>query len=135
MKNKEKFEKEIFEIACSGGCIAVDKKTGNLTNCKFSLCHYCLFDTSDNCAMSRKYWCESEYVEQKQKIDWSKVPIDTPIWVRDCEEEEWVPRYFAKFEDGYVYAFNNGATSWSSDVDCSLNWRYAKLAEMEEYND
>lgn len=133
MKNKEKFHDEIFEIVCSGGSLAVDKETKKPVSCRKIICENCLFFRKGNCQNNRKYWCESEYKESQ--IDWSKVPIDTPIWVRDCEEEEWLPRYFAKFEDGYVYAFYNGATSWSSETGTSTKWEYAKLAEMEEYND
>lgn len=49
------------------------------------------------------------------EIDWSKVAVDTPILVRSSEENEWWwKRYFAKYENGLVYAFNNGMTSWTA---------------------
>lgn len=33
MKNKEKYTKEIMEIACSGDSIAVVKKSGRIVSC------------------------------------------------------------------------------------------------------
>lgn len=46
---------------------------------------------------NRKEWLNSEYVEPE--VDWSKVPIDTPILVRVSEDEEWDKRYFAGFNE------------------------------------
>lgn len=71
----------------------------------------------------------SEYKEPE--IDWSKVKVDTPILVREYESYKWTKRYFAKFEDGKVYAWQVGATSWTADS--KLNpWKYAKLVESED---
>ena len=39
--------------------------------------------------------------------------VDDPVWVRDSKEEEWIPRYFAKYENDTFYAWVNGATSFS----------------------
>ena len=74
-------------------------------------------------------WLLEDYEEPK--TDWSKVEVDTPILVRDLEGEEWLRRYFAKYENGRVYAWGCGGTSWSGD-DCATGWNYAKLAESEE---
>ena len=43
MKNKEKYAKEIVEIACSGRSIAFDEKIGRVTVCKKTSCCDCLF--------------------------------------------------------------------------------------------
>ena len=59
------------------------------------------------------------------------MPVDTPILVRDSKKTRWVKRYFAKYENGDVYAWNSGKTSWSSDGNTSF-WHMAKLAESEE---
>ena len=37
--------------------------------------------------------------EEEPEIDWYKVAVDTPILVRDSEDEEWQRRYFAKYEN------------------------------------
>ena len=64
-------------------------------------------------------------------VDWSKVPVDTPILVRDLKAQDWGKRYFAFFKDGKVYAWTGGATSWSADNDEDvMSWDYAKLAEV-----
>jgi len=38
-------------------------------------------------------------------VDWSKVEVDTPIFVRNSIEEVWKCRYFAMYENGEVYAW------------------------------
>ena len=44
-------------------------------------------------------------------------------------------RYFAKYENNKVYAWDNGATSWSAKS--ITDWQYAKLIEnnIEENQD
>ena len=65
-------------------------------------------------------------------IDWSKVPVDTPILVRDCNGYNWERRYFAKVENDKIYAWDGGATSWSvgNGERCFTSWRHAKLSEV-----
>lgn len=64
-------------------------------------------------------------------VDWSKVPVDTPILVRDFETSKWEKRYFAFFENGRVNAWCGGTTSWSNEnITRTISWRYAKLAEV-----
>ena len=53
--------------------------------------------------------------------------IDTPILVRDYEDDDWDRRYFKCWDDGSCVCFNNGGTSWSSVG--SAFWRYWKLPE------
>ena len=127
MKNKEKYAKEILEIACNGDCIAFNKTTNKVVPCNRLSCSDCFFDEI-GCRKAVKKWGESEYIEPP--VDWSKVPVDTPILVRDSEDEEWRNRYFAKYRYGGVFSFSNGATSWSAEnnEDC-VWWKYAKLAE------
>ena len=73
-------------------------------------------------------WLLEDYEEPE--TDWSKVEVDTPILVRTDEATSWLRRYFAKYEDGKVYAWNGGGTSWTA---CGVSkWKYAKLAESEE---
>lgn len=55
----------------------------------------------------KEYWELKSHVEEMleidTKIDWSKVPIDTPIWVRGTENAKWRNRYFAGIKDGYEF--------------------------------
>ena len=62
-------------------------------------------------------------------VDWSKVEVDTPIFVRNRIEDMWKCRYFAKYEDGKVYTWCGGRTSWSNLIAYEpVNWEYAELA-------
>lgn len=65
-------------------------------------------------------------------VDWSKVEVDTPILVKDFKHYNWEKRYFAKVQNGTIYAWDGGATSWSvsNDKTCFTSWRHAKLAEV-----
>lgn len=61
------------------------------------------------------------------EIDWTKVPVDTPIMVRDSEGEAWKRRHFAKYKDGNILAWGDGGTSFS--VNYTKPWNMAKLAK------
>lgn len=132
MTNREKYAKQILDIACGGHTIGVDKKAGKPIDCHFVRCRECRFDDCFRpCDELRAWWCNSEYVEPP--IDWSKVPVDTPILVRDSENEEWKHRYFSVFRNGAVYAWKSGRTSWSAYIHEDFEvWEYAKLAEESE---
>lgn len=61
-------------------------------------------------------------------VDWSEVPVDTPILVKNRYEDCWHKRYFAKYENGVVFAFSCGSTQWSNDGDTLVSYDEAKLA-------
>ena len=84
------------------------------------------------CSVLRALWLLEDYEEPE--VDWSKVEVDTPILVRDSENTEWERRYFAKYKNGIVYAWNSGCTSWTTHrmTACMTPWIYAKLAEDEK---
>ena len=63
-------------------------------------------------------------------VDWSKVEVDTPIYVRDYEDEEWRPRHFAKYVDNALYSWRGRTTSFTSEGE-TTKWNYAKLADKE----
>lgn len=64
-------------------------------------------------------------------VDWSKVEVDTPIFVKDYKCDAWKKRYFAFYKDETVYAWANGATTWSAENDRNIiPWAHAKLAEV-----
>lgn len=64
MKNKEKYEKEIMNIACSGDSIAVMKKSGRVVSCNGTKCSLCLFCDCDCSKEKIREWAESEYIEK-----------------------------------------------------------------------
>ena len=92
----------------------------------------CTNTSCDQCKMLQMLWLLEEYEEPE--VDWSKVEVDTPILVRRSDNEEWNKRYFAGYgNDGDIYAWSNGCTSWTAyDNSDVTEWEYAKLAESEE---
>lgn len=64
MKNKEKYAKEIVEVACGGDNIAVTKEGERVVRCSGTACSECLFSCR-NCTKEIKEWAESEYIEKQ----------------------------------------------------------------------
>lgn len=128
MLNREKYAKEIVDVALKDETFAL--MGGKICACSdVQGCTSCAFYDRDDCIVSKQEWANSEYIEPP--VDWSKVAVDTKIFVKDSESGEWLPRYFAKYKDGFVYTFRDGKTSWSSQGN-TLYWNYAKLAESED---
>ena len=124
MTNFEKWKDTILAITGNNDSVAVED--GVPCYCDDLDCKKC--DFRGGCEKHRYEWLYAEYVETT--VDWSKVPIDTKILVRDSEREPWVKRYFAGVnKKGQVLAFYDGATSWSGNS--KILWNYAKLAEDE----
>ena len=131
MTNKEKYGNKIIELAIDEGVLAL--KNGEPAPCAKIKCEDCDYGKSDSCGGSEykfREWLNSEYVEPP--VDWNKVAVDTPILVRDSEKESWRKRHFAKYENGIVYAWENGLTSWSAHRSNVVGFGMAKLAESEE---
>lgn len=62
-------------------------------------------------------------------VDWENVPVDTKIIVSHSTGSPDYCRYFAEYKDGKVYAWDYGATSWSSDTKSKNWWEHAKLVK------
>lgn len=82
------------------------------------------------------FWLDEEYEEPpKPEVDWSKVPVDTLVRVRDREDREWILRYFKGINDGNAMcrysAWEAGATSKTAEGDYTL-WKYCELVEDED---
>lgn len=86
MTNKEKYGNEIIELAVNTGMFCI--KNGEPVLCEETERKDCDFHESDSCKGSTynfREWLNSEYVEPP--VDWTKVPVNTPILVRNSEEE------------------------------------------------
>ena len=125
MKNYEKYADEIKRYNGNRFCNDFIKtKIIKVDDCPGTDCN--------KCALLQFLWLMEEYKEPEEpEVDWSKVEVDTPILVRDFEGSDWFRRHFAKYENGTVYAWDGGDTSWSGG-DVMTDWKYAKLAEGEE---
>jgi hypothetical protein len=131
MLNIEKYKEMLIdmEIIDVNKLAVVNDKPVNCTD--LYVCDECDFGEKKNCSPYLEEWLFSEYEEPE--VDWSKVKVDTPILVKDILKSEWIKRYFAKYENGRVYAWKEGKTSWSAVNEHNVNsWKYAKLAESEE---
>lgn len=122
MKNKEKFTKEIIEIAATGSSIAMCN--GVLRECRGLPCSQCEFyDGGALCDSKCKAWAESEYVEPKYEIDWASVPVDTPVIIKGIKSSR---RYFSRIlPDGRISIFSHGRTSWSAQ-EMAPEFSYSK---------
>lgn len=120
MNNFEVYKDEISDVKFA----VVD---GKPTDCRSTLCADCLLHGLRPCDAVRWEWLKEEYVEPG--VDWDTVEVDTPMLV-SCNGTDWERRYFSRYENDAVYAWQRGATSWSACGDDDVvSWKYAKLAE------
>lgn len=107
MKNKEKFAKEIVELATKSQTLAVNQESKVIV-CSQSNCKKCIFYTgAGRCCDKRKDWAESEYVEPKVFTEEEKA------FIRACDNIEYV----ARNADGSLYFYrskpNKFTYSWA----------------------
>ena len=122
MKNYEKYADEIREYKGETFCSDfIQPYILKQDNCWGMNC--------GRCNMISLMWLLEDYEEPE--VDWSKVEVDTPILVRNSEDEEWRKRHFAKCEckGRFIYTWSGSGTSWTEE-DLSV-WNYAKLPEDE----
>lgn len=120
MKNREKYANEIKNYKGDDFCHDfVRTIVLNKINCEEISCTYC--------QSLQMLWLDEEY--KGPEIDWSKVPVDTLIRVRFCKSDDWVNRYFSKYENGKVYAWDNGTTSKTGKSDSP--WLCAEIVNED----
>lgn len=62
--------------------------------------------------------------------DWSEVATDTPVYVKLNRNDTWDKYHFAKYENGKVYCWSLGTTSWSTkSVEAYIPVSEARLVE------
>lgn len=117
MRNKEKFSKEIVEIACEGNEVAVSKETGKPVRCVDMRCSMCAINLNEDeyktCTDYRKEWVESEYIKK------AVISKKDRAFLEYLKEEF---KYIARHKDGTLFAYKDGLTNWYSlnrrfDVD------------------
>ena len=143
MKNREKFRDEI--VRALGDDEVVNGKT-----CRFVkdnviprfvpeenvMENPCGFLTCETCSKMFAFWLEEEYVEPpKPEVDWSKVPVDTLVRVKDFEGEDWVLRYFKEIdencEESKYVTWIAGSTSKTA-YGFTEYWNHCELVEDED---
>lgn len=141
MKNREKYRKSLMELS---------RNMDERSLCRFRKRYVLpkLFEdiTPGSCNNVNCKWCKvlldiwldeecEEYIEPPEpEVDWSKVPVDTLVRVRDHESKDWHLRYFKGIDDSSSYRFmvwSAGATSVTAEGSC-MNWKYCELVEEKE---
>lgn len=71
------------------------------------------------------YMCKSTSMSVKK--EWLKdireeyeFEVDDKVWVRNYDCDKWLPRYFAKKENDYLYHWGNGCTSFTVGNDFKM---------------
>ena len=140
MKNREKYREEILSLVRNSGDYIAnyceftrENVIPNITDCPNGGC------AEFSCTWCRaifSFWLDEEYVEpQKPEVDWSKVPVDTLVRVKDFEGEEWVLRYFKEIdencEESKYVTWIAGSTSKTA-YGFTEYWNHCELVEDED---
>ena len=129
--NDKQFTDELFKRMYDLGCRKAEIENGTVffyKNCERISQWLNRVDIRSTCFTEENQ--QIDIAEYLGIVDWSKVEVDTPIFVRMSNEEVWKCRYFAMYEDGEVYAWQLGRKSWSNVIKNSpIAWKYAKLAD------
>lgn len=134
MKNREKYADKIIKIVLNGETCDFMKNVviPLYIDGRESSENFCSTNSCEGCSKLFAFWLEEEYIEPpKPKVDWSKVPVDTLVQVRDDENDKWALRYFKWFVRGHRTPFvtwADGATSKTAET-CTEYWKYCELAE------
>ncbi len=114
MTNREKYAKEILDIACSGYGIAILKRDNTLFTCDGERCEECICNC--NCGRSCNQviaeWANSEYVEKPK------------IYESDRRFLDYIPdeyKWMARDKNGllYIYSckpFKDEDNCWNNEV-------------------
>lgn len=121
MKNYEKYKDLVIDcIKKDVSCALAEKAYGY---------HKCANRKCSECGERVAKWLNEEY---KPKIDWSKVPVDTPVIIKGTNGLERT-RHFCKYEPNFNYPFvyfSDGKTSFTGDA--TSFWYNCELARQED---
>lgn len=130
--NDKQFTDELFRRMYDLGCRKAEIENGTVffyKNCERISQWLNRVDIRSTCFTEENQ--QIDIAEYLGIVDWSKLAVDTPIFVKDYKCDAWKKRYFAFYKDETVYAWANGATTWSAENDRNIiPWAYAKLAEV-----
>ena len=123
MKNYEKYKDLIIDsIRRDSICELAEQVYGD--DCE-------LYKSCSECRKFVSQWLDEEYTQQ---IDWSKVPVDTPVIVKEKSGEER-RRHFCKYKPNVVkpfICFDDGKTSFTGNSSLTTNWDNCKLTRPED---
>lgn len=129
MTNREAYREKLDTILAR----VVAVVDGKPTSCAIGSCERCLF--MNNCGRTEHKeeiidWLNAEY--QEPPVDWSKVPIDTPV-LASADGKSWYRRHYAGTDDkGNPKVYLSGHTSWSTTSGGHISPEFVRLAEGNE---
>ena len=129
MTNYEKYKDDIEKLGNKR--VAFDKFKNKIVKCTGFACDDCAFYRYyDDCKLGAMKWAAEEYKETE--VDWSKVPVDTPVLVSN-DGKEWSRRHFSRVVDGIPCTWMYGSTSWTAhnNHNNEITYHYIKLGEVE----
>lgn len=143
MKNREKFRDEIVEAIKEDNdwngkmcCFVKDNVIPRFVSEEDIEVSTCGGMSCQTCAKMFTLWLDEEYEEPpKPEVDWSKVPVDTLVRVKDDEEDTWALRYFCEWDGDTnmkYRTFPDGTTSKTATYNYYEPWRYCELVEEED---
>lgn len=134
MKNKEKYAKEIMEIACSGDSIAVIKKSGHIVSCNGVECNLCLFDDED-CRKKTRAWAESEYIEKPviSKKDRAFLEYINKYKYITRDSNTWLYVYSEKPSKSYTFWNVDSGKSLCFDSLIEVDFPMVKWSDSEPW--
>ena len=98
MKNKEKYAKEIVQIASDGFNIAVSRRYNKPMECASANCKICVFNNTEHCGDAFKESATSEYIEKQVISKRDRAFLD-------CLKDKW--KYMARDDiSSVVYVFS-----------------------------
>jgi hypothetical protein len=132
MKNREKYREEIIKAIKSHETCEfmndtvipefIGSKTDSKCMCEMGDCRACLIRFT--------LWLDEEYEETE--VDWSNVPVDTLVRVRNINSQEWTLRYFKGINENHLRrryeTWESGATSKTAYGKYE-SWNYCELVE------
>lgn len=140
MKNREKFRDDILSWVknsdpyCDPYCEFAKKNIiPSFTNCTNGGCGGV---TCTWCRAVFAFWLDEEYEEPpKPEVDWSKIPVDTLVRVRNSKNENWTLQYFKGISDTVpnhrFETWDDGRTSKTTD-GLIMHWKHCELVEEED---
>ena len=68
----------------------------------------------------------------EKRVDWDSVPIDAKVEVFDLTRNKWKKAHFRHYENGTVYVYAEGKTSWTWKLSEGYIESQARLSQEVE---
>lgn len=126
MKNKEKYAKQIVEVAVKGYHIAFDKINNKVVPCYTITCDDCLFHGEERCQLTCEAWANAEYEEPKIFTEREKLFVKLFPSIQ----------YIARDKNGTLYVFmskpEKTSRAWLSDNE--FLWEIESYMNLEFFS-